>query len=335
MEFTFLGTSSGIPTKQRNVSGLALRVENAKGWYLVDCGEGTQHQLLHLPYTLKQLAAVFITHIHGDHCYGLPGLLASAGMAGRSDALTIIAPRPLEEFIAAVVRCTALQLPYELRFIAVEDLNEAWLGVDVTVSRVELSHRVPSYAYVFTEKNIEKKLNIDKLRQQAIPAGPVWGQLQRGEDVKLDDGRTLASADYLMAGRKPRRIIVGGDNDAPELLRAVCENTHVLIHEATYTEAVSERVGPAPQHSSAAKVAKFAQSAALPNLVLTHFSARYQQGSDGGPSVADLEQEALAFYRGNLFMARDLDKYVLNRKGDCLKYLPAKPRGYRGNTSDC
>ena len=92
MNLKFLGTSAGVPTKNRNVSGVALRESKGKGWYLIDCGEGTQHQVLHTKLSFHSLKAIFITHVHGDHCYGLPGILASAGMGGRKAPLTIVAP---------------------------------------------------------------------------------------------------------------------------------------------------------------------------------------------------------------------------------------------------
>lgn len=117
MDLIFLGTSSGTPTKQRNVTGLALAADSGKAWYLVDCGEATQHQLLHTPLSLNGLRAIFITHVHGDHCYGLPGLLASAAMAGRKDPLPIVAPKGIEAWIRATLELTAVFLPFALEFI--------------------------------------------------------------------------------------------------------------------------------------------------------------------------------------------------------------------------
>nr|WP_307727379.1 MBL fold metallo-hydrolase [Telluria mixta] len=121
MEFQFLGTSSGTPSKTRNVSGLALRGPGG-GWSLVDCGEGTQHRILHTTLSLHDLRAIFITHLHGDHCYGLPGLLASAGMLNRTAPLALVGPPALRTFIDGVMATSELGLPYPLDFIAVDDL---------------------------------------------------------------------------------------------------------------------------------------------------------------------------------------------------------------------
>lgn len=313
MEFTFLGTSAGTPTRSRNVTGLALCLSGPKPWYLVDCGEGTQHQLMRTRYSVMQLRAMFITHIHGDHIFGLPGLLTSASMLGRTEPLDIIAPPQVRRFIDAVIENSDSSLSYPLNFINSEAPDFYWQDDHLGVTNVALSHRVPCRAYVFTERNLERQLQKEKLVADGIEPGPQWGDLQKGKDVLLDDGRLLRSDDYTHIPRTARKIIVGGDNDTPELLKDACQGTHVLIHEATYTQDVADRVGPWPQHSSAQQVARFAQATKLPNLVLTHFSSRYQSAPGGSPHINQLAAEALQHYKGQLFLARDFDNYRLEK----------------------
>lgn len=313
MEFTFLGTSAGTPTRSRNVTGLALCLSGPKPWYLVDCGEGTQHQLMRTRYSVMQLRAIFITHIHGDHIFGLPGLLTSASMLGRTEPLDIIAPPQVRRFIDAVIENSDSSLSYPLNFINSEAPDFYWQDDHLGVTNVALSHRVPCRAYVFTERNLERQLQKEKLVADGIEPGPQWGDLQKGKDVLLDDGRLLRSDDYTHIPRTARKIIVGGDNDTPELLKNACQGTHVLIHEATYTQDVADRVGPWPQHSSAQQVARFAQATKLPNLVLTHFSSRYQSAPGGTPHINQLAAEALQHYTGHLFLARDFDTYRLEK----------------------
>jgi ribonuclease Z len=313
MEFQFLGTSSGTPSKTRNVSGLALRGPGG-GWSLVDCGEGTQHRILDTPLSLHDLRAIFITHLHGDHCYGLPGLLASAGMLNRTAPLALVGPPALRTFIDGVMATSELGLPYPLDYIAVDGLAGTPVLPDLAVDAIALSHRIPSWAYRFTERTVEGKLDAARLRAAGIAPGPVWGALQHGLDAVLDDGRVLHAADWLLAPRKARTVIVGGDNDDPSLLLEAARTAEVLIHEATYTEEVLLKVGPGPMHSSALRVARMAQAARLPNLVLTHFSPRYQDGA-GPLSMGALEAEARGVYTGSLFLARDFDRYVLGRDG--------------------
>lgn len=322
MEIQFLGTSSGTPTRRRNLSALALRSEGSKQWCLIDCGEATQHRILRTSLSLMRLRAVFITHVHGDHCYGLPGLLASAGMLNRSEPLSVVGPPSIGRFIDCVLETTELRLPYPLQFISVEALADTPLLPDLVVRASALSHRVPSYAYSFCEKAVEGKLDVDKLRRDAVPAGPDWARIQQGRDLTLADGRIIHARDYLLAPRKPRKIIVGGDNDSPALLAREAADADVLVHEATYTQAGLDKVGPGPQHSCAAAVARFASEAGIPNLVLTHFSPRYQEqdaARNGAPTLADLEAEARDHYRGTLFLASDLERYALDRGGDLAR----------------
>lgn len=313
MDLLFLGTSSGTPTRSRNVSGLALIEETGKRWYLIDCGEATQHQLLRTPLSLHGLTAIFITHVHGDHCYGLPGLLASAGMSGRREPLDIIAPAGIENWILATLRMSHTHLPFELRFHATEQLAE-WRNVSLYVERVELSHRVPCFGYSFTETRPDPKLDVDKLVRSGVPRGPIWGELARGKDAVLD-GRRLRSEEYLTFGRPPRRIVVGGDNDQPELLSDLCRSADVLVHEATYTQDIAARGKAHFGHSTAISVASFAEAMTIPNLLLTHFSARYQANPERSPSTEDLRCEASSVYGGRLFLAEDLARYRLGRDG--------------------
>jgi ribonuclease Z len=314
MEILFLGTSGGTPTKTRNVTGLALRSFASRHWSLVDCGEGTQHRILHTSLSPRDLRAIFITHVHGDHCYGLPGLLASAGMLNRTEHLFIVGPPPIRQFIQCVFDSTQLRLPYPVEFVNVEEAPVKQLLPDFDVQVTALSHSVPSFAYSFSEKVIEHKLDAAKLASAGIPPGPDWGQLQQGNDLATADGRVLRAADYLLPPRKPRKIIVGGDNDRPGLLAAEAQSAEVLVHEATYTEDVFEKIGSTVQHSTAKRVAQFADNAGIRNLVLTHFSPRYQD-QKGKQTLSDIEAEARAVYKGKLFLANDLERYVLDRQG--------------------
>jgi ribonuclease Z len=315
MRFTFLGTSAGLPTRDRNVTALALALDGQREWYLIDCGEGTQHQLLRTRYSAAKLRAIFITHIHGDHCYGLPGLIASANMGGRTAPLTICAPAGIAEFIEAVCRHTdSNRLTYPLQFVRSDAEDFHYDDGMVTVDSIALSHRVPSYAYHFTEQVHEYTLDTNLLDALQIPRGPLWGELQHGHTVQLEDGRSITPQQVCLPQRAARRIVVGGDNDKPELLADALQRSDVLIHEATFTEDVLARVGPQYQHSTPAQVAKTAQQAHVRHLVLTHFSQRYRRhAQNGAHSLADLFNEARALYDGNLAMADDLASYELTK----------------------
>lgn len=316
MELIFLGTSAGAPTKSRNVSALAIKKADSKAWYLIDCGEGTQHQLLHTSLALGHLRAVFITHIHGDHCYGLVGLLATASMAGRRAPLDIIAPVAIQHLIEQIQSLTELHLSFEVRFHSVEqgaDFNDR----DFQVKSVPLSHRVPSFAYQFEEKVQQQKLDIAKLKAEGIPQGEIWGQLQQQRRVTLSDGLILTAADYLLSPRAPRTVIIAGDNDSPDVLKTAANKAQVLVHEATYTRVAEEKAGGNLYgHSTAERVALFAEQVALANVILTHFSPRYRHNpSQNGLSIEEIRQEAQQYYQGRLFLAEDFAHYHLDTEG--------------------
>lgn len=316
MDLLFLGTSAGVPTKARNVSATAVIEASGSHWYLVDCGEGTQHRLLHTPLSIRDLRAIFITHVHGDHCFGLPGLLTSAGMSGRTQPLDLVLPAALHGWVRQGLVASDTFLPFELRLLAVEELVE-WRSDALSVTSVQLSHRVPSVGFVFTELNPEPRLDIPHLEAEGIPRGPLWGDLAKGLTVQ-HGGRLLHGSDYLRPSRPPRRVIVCGDNDNPELLADVAMGADVLVHEATFTQAVVERTGVTFGHSTAAAVARFAEAAGVRNLVLTHFSARYQNDPRRSPNIDNVRDEALAHYSGQLTLAQDLQRYHIGRDG-CLQ----------------
>lgn len=366
LRLTFLGTSAGVPTKQRNVTALAIECLNPylsgskknnnkiRPWLLVDCGEGTQQQLLHTKLSLQQLTAICITHVHGDHCYGLPGLLASSAMSGRSEPLIIIAPKAIAKLLDAVKLTTELYLAFALEFMAVEDIlsqqdgkvslsldNQQSLNIDITL----LSHRVPSHAYGITHTLNHFILNTAKLKADGIAAGALWGKLQQGADVVTDDVQQLRSADYVTKEQQRVRIVVAGDNDDPTLLANSIEDTDLLVHEATYTSDVLAKIQARvqtqnsdfdtdfdPRHSSAKMVGQFARDTGIKNLILTHFSARFQSFDNPESSTANMGHirvDAQSVYYNNLWLAADFAQYLVKGKSSgttgksksCVEYL--------------
>jgi len=310
LKLTFLGTSSGTPTRQRNVSGLAVQTALGADWFLVDCGEGTQHRLQQTPLSVHDMAAVCITHVHGDHCYGLPGLLASAGMGRRTKPLKLIAPLPVWEWFEATRRLTDLHLPYEVAHVDVETQALVYEAPGLRIERHVLRHRVPSHAYRVQVETRRVRLKADALKAAGLPPGPAWRALQDGEDVPFGDA-LLRSADFAETQVDTAAAVLGGDNADPALLHAACQGAQLLVHEATYTQEALDKVGPGPMHSSARLLAEAAQAAGVPNLVLTHLSPRHQNEA----GMAALMAETSAHYQGNAFLANDLDVFELDSTG--------------------
>lgn len=318
-EFIFLGTSAGIPTKCRNVSATAIKQQHSKAWWLVDCGEGTQHQLLHAPLATKQLKGIFITHLHGDHIYGLPGLLASLSMQKRTEPLHIVGPKALEVWVRQTLHYSDAHMTYPLFFSDVESASTPLLWQEWTITPQALSHRVPCYAYCFDwqdQRDRKRRLGVQRLRKENIPEGPLWSALQQGQTVFGPQGRVLKPEVYCLPHIKPRsvRAIICGDNDSPECLGELAKEALVLVHEATYTQRVSDHVGPGPQHSSAAQIARFAEKSAVKHLILTHFSSRYHAAN-----IHEIEDEAQAAYSGSLFLANDFDRFVVENAAVCTR----------------
>ncbi|MEO2279985.1 MBL fold metallo-hydrolase [Pseudoalteromonas pernae] len=309
MRVQVLGSSSGTPTTQRNVSAYAVFKDDLKPWYLVDCGEGTQHQILKSTLAIYHLEAIFITHKHGDHCYGLPGLIASAGLSGRTHPMYLIAPDEVLSFVRSVLEMTELTLAFELKLLSVEQCaGQSFSWVDVTTC--PLKHRVPSYAYKFVETQIVRKLNINKLTEHGIPSGPHFNLLQRGENTSFN-GQILLSDDYTFNAWRARVIIVCGDNEAPKCLDDEIEGTDLLVHEATFLAVDLKKVGFHTGHSDVERVAKYAQKRELPSLLLTHFSARY----GGELCMNRIKETAQARYSGALYIAADGMTIEVDKQG--------------------
>ncbi|MBQ4849674.1 ribonuclease Z [Pseudoalteromonas sp. MMG012] len=302
MKIQFLGTSSGSPSVFRNVSATAIGFDKSKEWLLVDCGEGSQHQVLKSQYTAYHLGTICITHTHGDHCYGLPGLLASMSMSGRKAAVNLVAPKQVIEFVHNAIQLTDLSLGFDLHTHIIEALNNKLDFDDFAIEIIKLQHRVPSYGFKITEKCIPNKLRFNKLTQQGIPSGPHFNQLQRGFDVNFS-GKLLSAKEYTYPSWRPRVIIVCGDNEKPALLKPYIVGVDVVVHEATFTQSDLHKVGIHTGHSDAKRVAEFAQQCQIPLLVLFHFSVRYH----GVGQLDKLRQEAATYYDGQLLLAEDFE----------------------------
>ena len=320
MELTFLGTSAGVPTRHRNVTALALQPEQVRQWMLVDCGEGTQHRLLRCPLSVARLGLILITHLHGDHCYGLPGLLASRAMTTLSpeyQALTIIGPKGLKAMLEAVMLHSQLTLDFPLEIIELSDNGGAQSWQNHTITAIPLKHNITSFAFHIQEPDFPGAFDKSLAIADGIPEGPLFGRLKNRETLTLDDGRIVSGASYCLPDTPGRIVIIAGDNEDPKRLASYLKGCDLLVHEATYTEEVYQQLAVKIQHSTAAKVAKTCADTALPNLILTHFSPRYQtiKGATtrNSRSLSEVEQEARRFFTGTLFLANDFDTFLLDR----------------------
>ena len=305
LQVTFLGTSSGVPTRARNVSAVALRLPQRAELWLFDCGEGTQHQFLRSDLRLSQLRRVFVSHMHGDHVFGLPGLLASLGLSGNSNGVDLYGPDPLESYLQGVLRNSSTRIGYPLKVHRVRDAAEQNLIVfedkDILVRCTPLTHRVPAYAYRVEQKPKPGHFNLERAQSLGIPPGPVYAALKRGEQVSLDDGRVVDGRDFCGPDRPGASIVFCTDTVFSEAAVSLAAGADLLIHEATFAHSEAE-MAYQKQHSTSTMAAQTAAEAGVGKLVLTHLSPRYAPGNPVTPN--DLLREAQAIF-SNTILAKD------------------------------
>ena len=309
MQLYFLGTGAGSPSRQRNVTSVILDLQAEQhGLWLFDCGEASQHQMLKGPYSPRRLEKIFISHLHGDHLFGLPGMLDSRSMQGATTPLTVYGPPGLREYIDASLRLSYSHLIYPLEILEIE--RDATL-FDDSAFHVEcryLRHTVPSLGFRIREHDLPGTLDAGALTAAGIPPGPLYARLKNAESVMLDDGRLLNGADFLSPPRPGRVVAIMGDtafcSAAVELARAA----DVLVHEATFADAdlaAAQQFG----HSRASDAARVAADAHVGQLIITHLSARYR-----AEALPMLLAEARALFPATS-MAADLTAFTI----DCRK----------------
>ena len=305
MQVTFLGTSSGVPTRGRNVSAVALRLPQRAELWLFDCGEGTQHQFLRSELRVSQLRRIFVTHMHGDHVFGLPGLLASLGLAGTCSGIDLYGPDPLRDYLEGVLRTSSTRIGYPLRSHRVKDAASSGALLldddDITVRCTKLIHRVPAYAYRVDQKPRAGRFDVEQARALGIPPGPIYAELKAGREVVIDDGRIINGASLCGPERPGCSVVYCTDTVFSEAAVELAQGADLLIHESTFAHAEAE-MAFARQHSTSTMAAQTAAEAGVKQLALTHLSPRYAPGNAVTPN--DLLQEAQAIFP-NTLLAKD------------------------------
>ncbi len=282
-----------MPTRQRNVAGVALQLPQRGEWWLFDCGEGTQHQILRSgALSLGQLTRVFITHMHGDHLFGLPGLLATGRLAGGSRRSHVYGPAGLSEYLQASWRSTAAEaeLPVEIHELK---SGEVYRDEGFTVSCMPLKHRVPAYGFRVSEHDRPGRFRAEEAAALGVPFGPLFGQLKRGETITLPDGQSVDGTTLCDPVEPGRAIVYSGDTTYCEAMIELAHDADVLIHEATFSEG-DEDLARRSRHSTTTMAARVAAEAGARTLMLTHISPRYAPGTATTPD--DLLREARAIF---------------------------------------
>ena len=305
MNITFLGTSSGVPTLTRNVSSLALKLSQTAEVWLFDCGEGTQHQLMKSNIKSSQIKKIFITHMHGDHIYGLPGLLATLGLSGNSNGIEIYGPSELSNFVISALKNSYCKLSFPLQFIKVEGFasqnNILFENDKVKVNCACLKHRLPAYGYRVSEKDKPGIFDIKKAESFKIPPGPIYSELQSGKKVDLKDGRSFNGKDFCGPPRKGESFVYCTDTVFSQSAVNLSRNADLLVHESTFSKE-DEKMAYEKLHSTTIMAAKTALLSNTKKLIITHLSPRYTNKNAITPS--DLLKEAKKVFP-NTQLAKD------------------------------
>ena len=266
----FLGTAGSMPTAQRSPSALLVRRGGER--LLVDCGEGTQRQLLRSDVGLIELREIFMTHYHADHYLGLPGMLKSFSLRGRELPISIYGPPGLRELFAAMRRIFG-RLTFDVELVELEP-GEALERGDYDLQTFPVEHGVKALGYALVEHARPGRFDNETADALGIPFGPERGALQRGDPVTLADGRTITPDAVLGPARPGRRLVIAGDTAPTAAVIAAAHQADVLVHEATFCEDERERARET-LHSTAADAAELARMADVVLLALTHISSRY------------------------------------------------------------
>jgi len=309
VQITFLGTSSGVPTRSRNVSSVALRLPQRGELWLFDCGEGTQHQVMRSDLKISQLTRIFVTHLHGDHIFGLMGLLATCGLAGNTSRVDIYGPPNLNEYLIACRRYSGTHFSYPVQVHTVQP-GIVYEDDEFTVICDLLTHRVTTFGYRVTEKDRSGRFDIDKAKALKIPPGRVYGQLKRGETVTLLDGRTINGKDLCGETEIGRKIAYCTDTVFCDNAVSLAVDADLLIHEATFAHRDAD-LAFQRLHSTSTMAAQTALAAGVKQLIMTHFSPRYAPGNP--IEFKDLLAEARAIFP-NTKMAYDFFSYEVPRR---------------------
>jgi len=244
---------------------------------MFDCGEGTQRQMVQAGVGFHRKAKVFVTHMHGDHVLGLPGLLQTMSLLDRTKKLEIYGPQGIKAFVEAINQTVRFSLTFPVQVSEVE-AGLVCKEKEYRVYAAPSDHMDKSLAYALVEKPRPGRFNTEKAKELGVPAGPLWSKLQGGSSVKLSDGRTVKPEMVLGPPRSGRKIVYSGDTRQSENIVELAEGADLLIHEATFDDELEERAVE-DGHSTPSMAAETAKKAGVKQLVLTHISARYKNAN--------------------------------------------------------
>ena len=270
LSVTFLGTAAACPTVDRNVTAIAVHREGEM--FLLDCGEGTQRQMMRygVGFSFKE---IFVSHYHSDHILGITGLLRTLGLQDRREPVTIYGPRPAKKVLGGLIAVGVERSSFPIEIVEVAPGWTLDRG-DYQFQAFATDHRADTLGYALIEHPRLGRFDPDRARALGIPEGPLWGRIHRGQPVSLADGRTVSPEELVGPARPGRLLVYAGDTRPCRSVIEASGGADLLIHEATFSDAEVDRARETG-HSTARQAAEVAREAGVRRLVLTHISARY------------------------------------------------------------
>jgi len=292
---TFLGTSGAVPTTERNPSSLFVR--RAGDAFLFDAGEATQRQMMRYN-TGFDVSDVFVTHGHGDHVFGLPGLVHTWDFNDREDPLTIHVPRGLGGDVEDLVFSVGGDVGYPVRVSEVSAGETVLARDDYEVRAFTTAHRTASVGYALVEHERKGRFDRERAEELGVPVGPKFSRLHDGEPVELEDG-TVVRPDQVVGDPRPgRKVVYTGDTRPHDAVVSAAEGADLLVHDATFANDAAERAADTG-HSTAGEAAEVANRAGVRALALTHVSSRY------AGDAREITEGAAGFEGEDVFVAHD------------------------------
>jgi ribonuclease Z len=278
LHIVFLGTAAGVPTSKRSLPAMLLKREDEQ--LMFDCGEGVQRQMLLAHENLNRKMRIFITHMHGDHVLGLPGLLQTMALLNRERRLDVYGPPRINDFLKVIRETVQFVLTFPVEIHEIESARIVCDEEDYYVEAIRSKHVIPSLAYAYVEKPRPGRFHPEKAETLGVPEGPLWGKLQRGRNIKLPNGDVVKPADVMDPPRQGRKIVYTGDTRPFKRLESFSFRADLLIHESTLGEELAERAKEYG-HSTPGEAARTARKARVKKLILTHISQRYRDKDTG------------------------------------------------------
>ncbi|MGJ7025458.1 ribonuclease Z [Petrimonas sulfuriphila] len=274
-EITILGCGSAMPTTLHNPSSQLVNVNEKL--FMIDCGEGTQLQLRKYKTRINKLHSIFISHLHGDHVFGLPGLLATLSLLGRTGDLNIYAHKDMELFLDSFIKHFGNQFPYKINLTPLDPYQHQLIfeNNSIRVFSFPLKHRIPTSGFLFEEKDRPRHIKREMIDFYNIPVCKI-NEIKKGGDYLTDDGKWIKNEILTTPAIPPRTYAYCSDTAySPEIIPYI-QHSDVLYHEATFAEAENLRAQET-YHSTARQAAEIARSANVRKLIIGHFSSRYHE----------------------------------------------------------